>query len=142
MAHVRLGKPRGTITMQRVLVIDDQSHVRATISIALQANGFDVVGVESGRLGLIKLDESRFDIAIVDIFMPEMDGVKFIKALRARAPNLPVIAISGVFLGESDRTALDMLPMAPGLAGITCLQKPFRPKELLQAIQKVIGAVA
>jgi CheY-like chemotaxis protein len=47
--------------MLRVLVIDDQPHVRATISVALQANGFDVVPVESGRLGLKELKKSPFD---------------------------------------------------------------------------------
>jgi DNA-binding response OmpR family regulator len=128
--------------MPRVLVIDDQPHVRATISVALQANGFDVVSVESGRLGLMELKKSSFDLAIVDIYMPEMDGVKFIKALRAGAPTLPVIAMSGVFLGASERTVLDLLPMAPDLSGVTCLKKPFRARELLQAVQSVLGVPA
>jgi CheY-like chemotaxis protein len=133
--------------MPRVLVIDDQADVRETISIALKAKGFDVVAVESGRLGLIELNKTLFDVplfdlAIVDIYMPEMDGVKLIKAMRERTPNLPVIAISGVFLPASGRTVLDILPTAPNLSGITCLQKPFRPQELLQAIQKVIGVAA
>jgi len=128
--------------MLRILVIDDQPHVRATISVALEASGFDVVAVESGRLGLRELKKSFFDLAIIDIYMPDMDGVKLIKALRVDAPNLPVIAISGVFLGTSERTVLDMLPMAPDLSGVTCLQKPFRPKELLQAIQKAMGVPA
>jgi len=126
----------------RVLVIDDQPHVRATVSVALQTNGFDVVLVERGRLGLKELKKSPFDLAIVDIYMPEMDGVKFIKALRAVAPTLPVIAMSGVFLGASERTVLDILPMAPNLSGITCLKKPFRARELLQAVQSVLGVPA
>ena len=128
--------------MPRVLVIDDQPHVRATVSVALQTNGFDVVLVERGRLGLKELKKSPFDLAIVDIYMPEMDGVKFIKALRAVAPTLPVIAMSGVFLGASERTVLDILPMAPNLSGITCLKKPFRARELLQAVQSVLGVPA
>jgi len=125
--------------MPRILVIDDQSRVRAAIMIALQAKGFDVVAVESGRLGLREFETSNFDLAIVDIFMPGMDGTKLIKALRERAPNLPVIAISGVLLRASGRTALDFFPMAPELSDIICLQKPFRPGELLQAIQKAIA---
>ena len=128
--------------MPRVLVIDDQPHVRATVSVALQTNGFDVVLVERGRLGLKELKKSPFDLAIVDIYMPEMDGVKFIKALRAVAPTLPVIAMSGVFLGASERTVLDILPMAPNLSGITCLKKPLRARELLQAVQSVLGVPA
>ena len=67
--------------MPRVLIIDDQPHVRAAISVALKANGYEVVAVESGRLGLIELnktvfDLTPFDLVIVDIYMPDMDGVK------------------------------------------------------------------
>jgi CheY-like chemotaxis protein len=126
--------------MPRVLVIDDQPHVRAMITIALQTQGFDVVAVSGGRLGLNELDRSRFDLAIVDIFMPDMDGVKLIRALRQRIPDLPIVAMSGVFFGESQRTVLDMLPMTSDLPDIMCLKKPFRIKELLDTIQKSIGA--
>jgi CheY-like chemotaxis protein len=126
----------------RVLVIDDQQYVRAATSIALKALGFDVVAVESGPLGLSALEESRFDLAIVDIYMPKMDGVQLIKAMRERMPNLPVIAMSGVMFRTSGRNVLNVLPMAPGLSGVTSLQKPFKPKELLQAIEHATGVAA
>jgi CheY-like chemotaxis protein len=125
--------------MPRVLVIDDQPYVRATIVVALKANGFDVVAVESGRLGLLELEKSPFDLAMVDIYMPGMDGVKLIKALRERTPNLPIIAMSGVFLRPSGRAVLDVLPTAPDLSDIVCMTKPFRPEQLLHAVQKAIG---
>ena len=128
--------------MPRILVIDDQPHVRATISLALQARGFEVVGADSGVAGLKEFEDSKFDLAIVDIFMPGMDGAKIIKLLRGRAPNLPIIAISGVLLKASGRTALDFLSMAPELSNVICLQKPFRPPELLQAIQQALGSCA
>ena len=71
--------------------------------------------------------------------MPDMDGVTLIKAFRERAPKLPIIAISGVFLGASERTVLDILPITPDLSDIVCLQKPFRSKALLLAVQKALG---
>lgn len=120
--------------MARILVIDDQPHVRAAISLVLQAKKFDVVAVDAGAAGLREFQAEPFDLAIVDIFMPGMDGVKLIKELRLRRPDLPVIAISGVALGPSGRTALELLPMAPDLPRIICLQKPFRPSDLLRAI--------
>jgi CheY-like chemotaxis protein len=126
----------------RVLVIDDQQYVRAAISIALRSAGFEVVAVESGPLGLSALEDSRFDLAIVDIYMPKMDGLQFIKAMRERMPNLPVIAMSGVMFRTSGRNVLDILPMAPGLSGVSFLQKPFKPKELLQAIENATGVAA
>jgi CheY-like chemotaxis protein len=128
--------------MPRVLVIDDQAHVRATISLTLQANGFEVVAADGAKAGLRELKKSLFDLAIVDIYMPEMDGVKFIKALRAGAPNLPVIAMSGVFVGASERTVLDMIPLSPDLSGVKCLRKPFRSHELLLAVQEALEVAA
>lgn len=117
----------------RILVIDDQTQVRAAISLALRAKGFDVVTAENGHAGLRTFKASPFDLVIADIFMPEMDGVKLIKALRERNPNLPVIAVSGVHLHGSERTALDLFPLAH-LSDVVCLQKPFGPAELLRAI--------
>jgi CheY-like chemotaxis protein len=117
----------------RILVIDDQTQVRAAVSLALRAKGFDVVTAENGHAGLRTFKASPFDLVIADIFMPEMDGVKLIKALRERNPNLPVIAVSGVHLNGTERTALDLFPLAH-LSDVVCLQKPFGPVELLQAI--------
>jgi CheY-like chemotaxis protein len=128
--------------MPRILVIDDQPYVRATISLTLQAKGFEVVAAESGALGLKEFEESQFDVVIVDIFMPELDGAKIIKILRARSAQQPIVAISGVLLKASGRTALDFLSMAPGITNVVCLQKPFRPAELLQAIQQALSARA
>jgi CheY-like chemotaxis protein len=128
--------------MPRILVIDDQPHVRATISIVLEAKGFEVVAAESGATGIRKFQESEFDLVIVDIYMPEMDGTRIIKLLRERAPNLPIIAISGVLLKASGRTALDFLPMSPAFENVMCLQKPFRPTELLNLVEKAMYVVS
>ena len=128
--------------MPRVLVIDDYPQVRTMISIALKAKGFEVVTAESGAAGTREFNKSRFDLAIIDIYMPEMDGAKIIKVLRERIPDFPIIAISGVMLRNFDHTALDFLSMAPGFANVVCLQKPFRPPELFQAIKKAIGVAA
>jgi DNA-binding NtrC family response regulator len=115
--------------MPRVLVIDDDNHVRASIHILLNELGFDVVTAENGRLGLRELAKSQFDVAIVDIYMPEMDGVKLIMA---------VIAMSGVL--HRGRSVLDTLSKAPDLSDITCIEKPFQPARLMQAIQSAMSA--
>jgi CheY-like chemotaxis protein len=126
--------------MPRVLVIDDQSHVRAAIAVALRAKGFDVTTFESGRMSLLEFEKSHFDLAIVDIFMPDMDGVKVIRALRERRPDLAVIAMSGAVLSASGRGVLDVLPAAGDLSGVTRLKKPFRSSELLGAVQAALAA--
>jgi CheY-like chemotaxis protein len=126
----------------RILVIDDQSQARAAIALALQAKGFDVVGAESGQSGLTKFEQSDFDVVIADLFMPGIDGVTLIKTVRKRNPSVPVIAMSGVLLGTSGRTALDQLPNIAELADVIRLQKPFRPNDLLQAVAAALAVGA
>jgi DNA-binding response OmpR family regulator len=121
-------KPERIAIVTRILVMDDQSDVRAVITLALRVKGFEVVGVDSGVAGLKAFAESRFDLAIVDIFLGGMNGADVMAILREQAPNLPIVAISGV-------TALDFLSASPELSNVVCLQKPFRPTELLRAIQ-------
>ena len=125
--------------MPRILVVDDKTPVRAAIVLALQAKGFDVVAAESGQSGLTKFAQSDFDLVIADLFMPGIDGVTLIKALRQRDPGFPIIAMSGVLLGASGRTALDHLPNISELSDVICLQKPFRPSDLLQAVAAALA---
>ena len=128
--------------MPRILVIDDQNPVRTAITLALRANGFDVVGADSGQSGLSKFEQCSFDLVIADLFMPGIDGVTFIRTLRERNPGFPVIAMSGVLLGPSGRTALDQLQTIVELSDVICLQKPFRPNELLRAVAAALAAGA
>ena len=58
--------------------------------------------------------------------------------MRALRPTLPIVAISGVLLNSTGRTALDFFEMAPAFANIICLQKPFRPERLFQAVRNAI----
>jgi CheY-like chemotaxis protein len=128
--------------LPRILVVDDQTPVRAAVVLALQAKGFDVAAADCGQSGLTKFEQSDFDLVIADLFMPGIDGVTLIKALRKRNPGFPVIAMSGVLLGASGRTALDHLPNISELSDVICLQKPFRPNDLLQAVAAALAGTA
>jgi CheY-like chemotaxis protein len=123
--------------MPRVLLMDDQPHVRATIKATLQPNGFEITEVGDGKAGLTAFEGGQFDLVIIDIYMPKLDGVKVIKQVRAGNLALPIIAISGVALGRSDRTTLDFFPNA-GLSDVFCLKKPFRSGELLALVESVM----
>ena len=119
--------------MPRILVVDDQKDVRAMIAIVLRVNRYEVAEADSGTAGLKTFAEGAFDAAIVDIFLGDISGVDVIASLRERKPGLPIIAVSGM-------TALDFLDQAPHLANVVCLQKPFRPNDLLQALRKAQAA--
>jgi DNA-binding response OmpR family regulator len=114
--------------MPRILVIDDQPDVRAMISIVLRINHFEIVEAESGDAGLKEFENSRFDLVIVDIFLQGTNGFDVISMMRERIPDLPIVAISGM-------TTLDFLSGSPELANVVCLQKPFRPNQLVGAIE-------
>ena len=115
--------------MPRVLVVDDQKDVRAMVSIVLRVNQYDVVEVGSGAAGLKAFGEGDFDAAIVDIFLTDTSGIEVMAAIRERVPGFPIVAVSGV-------TTLDFIGEAPGLDSVVCLQKPFRPNDLLHALRK------
>jgi DNA-binding response OmpR family regulator len=118
--------------MPRILVIDDQPDVRAMIGIVLRVNHFEIVEAASGAAGLKEFESSRFDLAIVDMFLQGTCGIDVIRAMRERVPDLPVIAISGI-------TMLDFVSASPGLSDVVCLRKPFRPNELVRAIEAARG---
>ena len=114
--------------MSRILVVDDQSDVRAMISIVLRINHFEIVEAASADAGLKAFEGSEFDLAIVDIFLQGANGFDLIRMMRERVPTLPIVAISGM-------TTLDFVSGSPEFSDIVCLQKPFRPNDLVRAIE-------
>ncbi|WP_314963119.1 response regulator [Bradyrhizobium cosmicum] len=119
--------------MPRVLVVDDQKAVRAMVAIVLRVNHYDVVEAESGAAGVKAFGEGPFDAAIIDIFLADTSGVDVMLAIREQIPGFPIVAISGM-------TALDFMGEAPDLADVVCLQKPFRPNDLLHALRTAQAA--
>ena len=113
--------------MPRVLVIDDQPDVRAMIGIVLRINHFEIVEAGTAAAGIKAFEETCFDLAIVDVFLQDSNGVDLIIAMRGKNPALPIVAISGM-------TTLDFVAESPELSDVVCLQKPFRPNELIGAI--------
>jgi CheY-like chemotaxis protein len=123
---------------KRILVIDDEPAVRQTLTVLLQSD-YRVVAAECGHAGVDAIAAFAFDVAIVDIFMPGMDGLETIGVIRQNAPDVPIIAMSGyVFGGEY----LDLFDAAIELGATCCLHKPFTRKELIAAIEKCGAAPA
>lgn len=119
--------------MPRVLVIDDQADVRAMMSMVLRINHFEVVEAANAAAGLKAFEDAAINLAIVDIFLLGSNGFDVIASMRERVPGLPIVAISGM-------TALDFVADMPGLTDVVCLQKPFRPNELMAAIETARSA--
>jgi CheY-like chemotaxis protein len=101
--------------MPRVLVVDDDKAIRSVIKTVLELEGFDVVVAEDGRRGIAAIQSHNFDVVIVDIFMPGMDGLETIRVFNRHAPSVPVIAISGFLFRDPSIPAPDFLSMATKL---------------------------
>lgn len=87
--------------MPRILVVDDDPMVGATIEVLLQRQGFDVTMADGGETGLAALEAQTFDVMLVDIFMPHMRGFESIRIFHERAPAIPLIAMSGYAFASS-----------------------------------------
>ena len=125
--------------MRRILVVDDDLHIRLAIRAWLKHYGFRVAMADGGPNGLAALDGSAFDLMIVDIFMPDMRGFESIRMFHQRAPAVPLIAISGYAFSGAETDNLACLKMAVSLGATRCLHKPFRPATLLRVIDECLS---
>jgi DNA-binding response OmpR family regulator len=82
--------------MIRVLVIEDDHSVGAAIQLMLVCKGCETVLAPDANAGVQAFETSKFDVVMVDIFMPGIDGLKTLKGIRERAPTIPIVAVSGL----------------------------------------------
>jgi CheY-like chemotaxis protein len=120
--------------LAKILVIDDDSAVLATLRLLLERAGHSVVVADDGRKGLAIFDAGDFDLLFLDIFMPGMDGLETMRLVHQRQPLTPVVVISGRPLPSDSGSGPDFLTMATKLGAVSSLQKPFKPAALLAAI--------
>ncbi|MGH7521190.1 MAG: response regulator, partial [Gemmatimonadales bacterium] len=118
----------------QVLVIDDDPKVRAAVRRALEEEGFRVLEAADGEAGLRLYRERGATIVILDIFMPERDGLEFIREVRADRPKATIIAMSG---GGQIRQ-MDMLKAAAAFGASRTFSKPVAMKELVAAIHELL----
>src|SRR5882757_5830922 len=125
-----------TLLMSRILVVDDDTLVLSTARILLIHAGHEVVAIDQGRMAVLALERESFDLVLVDVFMPGMDGYQVIQEFRRIDPGIPIVAMSGVMFRESSAGRLpDFLGMAGKMGATRTLHKPFKSAELLEAVQ-------
>lgn len=125
--------------MPQILIIDDDHLVRAATKAVLNAKGYDVDVAGTGREGIEAARNNRFDLIIVDLFMPEMDGLKVIETIRQADADVPMIAASGFMFGGECPTMPNFDSMAAEAGAGSTLYKPFRPDVLVNAVEKAIA---
>jgi len=118
--------------LARILIVDDDIAVQATIRLLLERAGHSVVVAGDGRRALAIFEAGEFDLLFLDIFMPGMDGLETMRLVHQQRPLIPIIVISGNPLTID--SGPDFLTMATKLGAVRSLQKPFKPAALLAAV--------
>jgi len=123
----------GSQGTEKIVVVDDDAHVRQSISRALRHRGYDVLEATDGRAALKLLHDHGRDVALLvtDVVMPVMDGRELVEMARARRPTLPVLYISGYTDDAVLRHGVER-------AEVAMLEKPFRGYVLADKVRQLI----
>lgn len=113
--------------MPCILVIDDEELIRGLVQRVLERRGYTVVSCPTAAEALAQTQP--FDLLLVDLVLPEMDGRALAEVLRLRCPGLPVVLMSGYL-----PTDLEMLPPPARF-----LQKPMLPGAVIAAVEELLA---
>ena len=120
--------------MPDVLVVDDDAHIREVLRFALERAGFGVLEAADGRQALELCASRAVDLVVLDIVMPELDGIEVCRELR-RSSQMPII-----FLSSRDEELDRVLGLE--LGGDDYVTKPFSPRELVARVRVVADELA
>ncbi|HKF44998.1 MAG TPA: sigma-54 dependent transcriptional regulator [Thermoanaerobaculia bacterium] len=116
---------------RRVLVIDDEKAIRETLSQILADEGYAVTATESGEEGLRRLREENFDLAFLDVWLRDRDGLSVLEAADGRLSEIPVVMISG-------HANVETAVKAVRLGAYDFLEKPLSLERVILTAQKAI----
>jgi len=118
---------------KNILIVDDAAFMRMMIKDILSKNGYTVAGeAENGKVAVDKYNEVKPDLVLMDITMPEMDGIQALKAIKGNDPNAQVIMCSA--MGQQ---AMVIEAIQSGAKDF--IVKPFQAERVLEAVKKVVG---
>ncbi|HTX72138.1 MAG TPA: response regulator [Rectinemataceae bacterium] len=117
------------------LIVDDSATMRKIVTVALGGAGHSYAEAENGKIALEKARGTKFDCVILDVNMPEMNGIEFLKA-RAADPGIAKLPV--IVLTTQDEEALKNEALSLGAKAF--LVKPFQKETLLATVGSVVGA--
>ena len=117
--------------MERILLVEDEEHLLDAIKLNLDMEGYDVTVACNGRVALEESEKKRFDLVILDVMLPELDGFQVCRTLRIRNKQMPILFLSAKS-SSSDRV------QGLKIGGDDYLPKPFNLEELLLRVKNLI----
>lgn len=115
-----------------ILLVDDDPQLIRVLKEALEEGGYQVTATTSGSDALLRIEEQRPALVILDLNMPEPDGFELLKTARGSYPELKILVISGYLQGA-------LLEAAIAFGAVATLQKPVLAGPLLQKVGEVLG---
>jgi len=120
--------PKGSI-----LVIDDESEIREGLELLLRTEGYQVSSAETGQSGLSRLGEQPFDLLLLDVSLPDRNGIEMLKEVRKQDPGLPIVLITAYGSIEMARAAFKS-------GAMDYITKPWSNDELLAQVAQAVEA--
>ena len=118
--------------MPSILIIDDDDSLRDSLRRTLHKQGYVIMEASDGGLGLKHLERQAVDLVLLDLFMPDKDGLETIGELRRTHPGIKIIAMSG----GGFKGTVDVLHVAKMMGARRTLAKPFTREQLLDAVRE------
>ena len=115
----------------RILIVDDEEIVIRSCLRILDGAEFQVEAVQDGREALRKIEENPYDVVILDIMMPNIDGLEVLRRVKETHPNVDVIMVTGL-------SQIDTAVQAMKLGAFDYISKPFEPDELKLVVQRAL----
>ena len=115
----------------RILVVDDEAHVRSMIGATLEHQGYDVQLATSARDALETLERNAFDLVLTDIVMQDGNGIALLERIRAQQPNLPVVVVTAI---HDISVAIDSMRRG----AYDYLLKPFEREHLVSTVERAL----
>jgi CheY-like chemotaxis protein len=122
--------------------VDDDPVMQMTVQRVLERAGHSVIVAGDGAKGLAKFQAATFDLLVLDIFMPGMDGFETMRRVLRQRPDLPIIMTSGRPRTPESMQEPDYLTMATKLGAVQALPKPFKPAALLAMVSDCLASAS
>jgi DNA-binding response OmpR family regulator len=123
---------------QTILLIDDDELLCEMLAYYLELANYHVVQAANGREGLARLAEQQFDLIVLDLLMPEMDGIRFLRLLGAAPEQMPPRPMSKVLVLSASATADIVAELDfPNVVGV--YRKPVKPTVLIDRIEAILS---
>ncbi|HSN52940.1 MAG TPA: response regulator [Woeseiaceae bacterium] len=130
--------------MARILIVDDEEHVRAALKQVLERAGYEVAVAATGNEGLELMKREGADLVITDVIMPGIDGITTARKIREKFRNTRIIVISGGGKAAPEPYEPDAISTRSYLASASSagadrtLTKPFDRQEILRAVKSLL----